>query len=212
MNLRILLYLLAILTVLPSLAVTEESKVKAFFKPDVFFLNWATVDITDDYLVYGALQFNHDYKISEYFAYEYRVSPLRYIKFRDTDQNYFVSTPVVMFGLFCSIVYPSLLIPGNDGFGYLIPLFTLFGSHIAYRPYRGFHVFAGMIPDFILFTEDNGLLLQFQAGIRAYVVLGLKVNLKIIHYKPIGFDQYTKSSTGLGVEIGYNFYDFSYRK
>ncbi|HVP06488.1 MAG TPA: hypothetical protein VMS71_01500 [Candidatus Acidoferrum sp.] len=86
----------------------------------------------------------------------------------------------------------------------LFPVLAPFGSHIGYRPIRAITVYAGVIPDFILFTESNGLLIQARTGIRIDLKLGFVASIG--YMKPIfrGFRSPSRSFPA-GVTVGISY-------
>ncbi len=86
----------------------------------------------------------------------------------------------------------------------LLPILAPFGSHIGFRPVRAVTLYAGIIPDFILFTENNGLLVQLRTGVRIDLKLGFVA--KVGYMKPIlsGFKCASRSfPPGLSVGISF---------
>ncbi len=86
----------------------------------------------------------------------------------------------------------------------ILPILAPFGSHIGYRPIRAITLYAGVIPDFILFTESNGLLVQLRTGVRIDLKLGFVANIG--YMKPIfrGFKSASRSFPP-GITIGISF-------
>jgi hypothetical protein len=206
---RVGLVTLIIIAGLSSMVYAQEDEL--IIRPDIFFLNWSTFEESEHQSTWGIIQLVDDFMLSKNLAYEFRLSPFRYIQFHETDKSYVAATPLAWAGLIALPAYYTAIFGEKKWVTkYLIPgLILPFGSHLVVTPKVGLHIFAGMITDVIFFTEDNGILFQLHGGLRMYSQPGFSLSLSVVHHMPVVFDQYTRSSTGIGIEIGYNFYDHS---
>jgi hypothetical protein len=79
-----------------------------------------------------------------------------------------------------------------------------FGSHIGYRPIPEVTFYAGLIPDIILFTEDDGILVRAQAGVRFDTRKGLAFNVGVAKTTMFGFGD-GSGNFPMGVSAGVSF-------
>lgn len=99
----------------------------------------------------------------------------------------------------------SALISGNEKFfiGTLLPITQLpFGTHIAFRPTHDMAFFAGIVPDFMIFTDDDGILWRYRFGFR-FIVPKTWTGLEITAVKS-HFSAWEQESRTYGWSFGIN--------
>lgn len=84
----------------------------------------------------------------------------------------------------------------------IIPLLQLpFGSHLAFRPVSDLTFYAGVTPELLLFTDDDGMLLQYRIGTRL-VLSALAFELEAVKSEFSAWDQESRSfGWGFGLNL-----------
>ena len=119
----------------------------------------------------------------------------------------FASTPFVM-GCLIGLEGIGMTIAGvRDSVIDKVTLYSMmpFGAHLAYRPSRWLTFYAGVVPDFIMFTGWNGVLLSPRAGFRidpGKTGLTFSAGVQKTHYR--GFTKPNQDlPLGFYVRLGY---------
>jgi len=204
--LKQLIFLLIALFLLPATAKSVDSD-KGFPKETYGFFNPLTYNDNGDLKMYEAVHLTMGYNLTKTVAYEYQLGILRWVKFPGIENPRISMTSA--FASAGGLVLPAytMLIFGEKEwiYKYVMPIMLApYGSHLAFTPADGFHMFAGVIPEIIMFSDDNGVLMRYQIGARIYHPKGLSMAIKAHYVNPVGFDQDIRPNWGIGIHVGWD--------
>lgn len=155
--------------------------------PDNFFGSWGLVEYTksDVARMLRIMPITLDFPISGTpLAYEWHFAFISSVK-KDTldTKGRLASTALVMSLAITPVMWTSAIF-GRERFAeqYLVPILAApFGSHLALVPADWLQIYAGVIPEIVLFTTDNGILWQGRIGIRVNTQIGLLITIEAVH-------------------------------
>jgi len=106
---------------------------------------------------------------SDKISYEFHIYFSEMAKFKARRENDRLMATIFVQSAFVALsMWTGMIIGDVDFMGKkVVPvLLAPFGSHIAWRPHYNVAIFAGLVPDLMLCTDDDGVLFQFRTGIR----------------------------------------------
>lgn len=102
-------------------------------------------------------------------SYEWHFYMLRGIRVDSWDNEYWISFNSLAFSAAAGLSYLVCILLGHGESFYSVgmPIAAApFGSHLALHPHKKLALYAGVVPDILMFTEKTGIFLQGRAGIR----------------------------------------------
>ncbi len=141
---------------------------------------------------------------NSHFVYEFQRPLVPFFRFRGRrNKDRLASTALVM-SLAIGIPAWGMALAGCDEKQIdrtIMKVMAPFGSHIGFRPIPAVTFFAGIVPDIILFSEDDGLLLQGRIGCRLDIQKAIVINAGIAKTALCGF-KHAGGVFPVGVSIG----------
>ena len=118
------------------------------------------------------------------------------------------ATTPVMFAVLLAAGGTGLAIGADSSSAFDIIKFALapFGSHIGYQATSWLTAYAGVIPEFVLFTDNDGILFQTRLGLRLVGGDRIAINGGFEQTHSWGFDQ-PSATFPVGIFLGLSFVD-----
>lgn len=181
-----------------------------------------TVQSGPKYLIFDAYEFARDNSVTHHsacgftlgyplgdskFVYEWQRPLVSSVKFRDRlDKNRVTVTVPAMFFVVLPVGLVSTALTDDTSkiLAAVTYAATPFGSHIGYRMSQYFTAYFGIVPDVLLFTEQDGIFIQNRLGVRFDTKAGFAFNLGIQQSDYWGFET-PSESLPLGFYLGVSF-------
>ena len=156
--------------------------------------------------------------ISDVISLEHHINPLSFVYFTERKPSFrLAATPIVMMGVFAIPWSFGKLISlsGESTIKYILPVFLIpFGLHMQIQPDPRFSLYSGYSIDYLLSTNDDGALFQFNIGVRYrpnYSRLGF--NLEGTKTRFWGWEKESSTSGwGVGLYLSYDVFNSSTNK
>ena len=171
------------------------------------FVGFTDADSVNTWRI-GSFEFGYPL-LGQSVALEWHFSMVNLVRLKAPRNSHrLASTPFLASAVLGATVWTFVALGDTSKLDYVlaIVLAPISGPYLALRPMNELELYTGIHPDWILFTEDDGILFQYQIGLRVDLFhSGLSLSAEAVKNRYWGYER--KSETfgwGFGLQIACN--------
>ncbi len=179
------------------------------WQPDYIFWGGYDFSAQDSVKIRRVASWAMDWRLGQSdFFYGLYLSTFTGVHLRGRKSSYrLASTFPVFCGLMAVPALTARALGADDSTAYTIMKIAVapFSPRLVYRPSPYFDVYVGYRPEFVLFTDNDGVLMELDAGIRITLVQPFVFTIEASRFSYWGIDQRGRDfgwGIGLGFSIG----------